>query len=145
MRDQILLNETHEFNVFQFVFIRGLFVLLLPDVWHVAPVISAMRHICRIRVVVDKAIDSRRIKDIGQIIDHRRIRWIPAQVNRSHAVMAECGCGNEGAESRVRTHCDDLLDNDLEDEQDTEESYESGHPGCASNCCLAPREVHPYL
>lgn len=73
---------------------------------HVAPVIGAIRHIRRIRIVVNKAIDSRRIKNTGQAVDDRRIGWIPTQVDgwRGHSVMAECGCGNEGAESRGPTY-----------------------------------------
>lgn len=89
--------------------------------WHITPVISAIWHTRRIGVVVDKAVDSRGAKYVGQVVDRRRIRRIPTQVDSTnHAVMAECCGRDESAESRVRTHGDEFLNDDLEHEQDTE-------------------------
>lgn len=80
-------RTTHKLHKLQLVLMRRLNILLLSNMGHITPVVSAIGTISRIRVIVDKSIDSSRSHDISQVVDNGCIWRIPPQISRRHRAV----------------------------------------------------------
>lgn len=77
-------SPAHQFDIYKLVLVRRHLIFRAPDVWHIAPVISAISLVRNLRRVVNEAINARGAiaHDAGEIVDHRLRWWVPTQVDR---------------------------------------------------------------
>lgn len=76
------IQSTHHFNILQLVFGGRLLILGCAHMGHIAPVVSAVRICSSVRAIVNESVYARSANDQGQVIDSRRIRGMPIEVDR---------------------------------------------------------------
>lgn len=73
-----------DFDVDQFVIIRGLFVFFPSHMWHVAPIIGTILHSAgQLRCTKDESIGACAIDYLVQIVDPTLLGCVPVQVDRT--------------------------------------------------------------
>jgi hypothetical protein len=85
----------------------------------IIPVVT-ISSISRVGAVVDEPIHAGSSEDVGQVVDLRRLRRVPAKVNSALCAMAKQGCtGNDEVELMIEMHGDTVLDGDLDNKNDS--------------------------